>query len=170
MCVTKLLLASECRMGDVPIRSLVSGNTERSLYQVLRGAPRGVRRSVDREYAGRNATSVKESSPDKHPIPWWPSQYEEAKATSVMQRAQRAAHWPDGNEQRRTIDTTGVQDHGMYTRYAAERERSAGCRANRRPLPKAGKQGLITEPTAIHRAEVRCAHSSETRRKAKEVG
>jgi len=54
-CVTKLQLTSGCRSGDDPGRSLVSGNTERSLYRVLRLAPRGVGRSVDRECAGRNA-------------------------------------------------------------------------------------------------------------------
>jgi len=60
MCVTKLLLTSECRSGDVPVRILVSANTERLLYRVLREpmAPGGATRSVDRKCAGRNATSV----------------------------------------------------------------------------------------------------------------
>ncbi len=176
MCVTKLLLTSKCRAEDASARSLVSGNTERSLYRVLRGSSRGALRSVDREYAGRNATSVKGSSPDKQAFPWWPSHYEEAKAASTghgFQLRSVAYASSDSASSRHSTDTTGVQDHGMYTRPAAERERSARSRTNRfgsgRRMAKpdgsrsrGGGQGVTSESMpAILRAEVRCAHSSE---------
>jgi hypothetical protein len=168
VCVTKLLLTSECRLGDVPSRSPVSGNSERSLYRVLRLAPRGAGRSVDRERAGRNASSVKGPSPDKQSFPWWPSQYQEAKA------APRSARVPSGTvvesvsdstRQRPDLGTTGVQDRGMYAEPAVESERAARSRTNvDRPRSRAGGQGVTTKSTpAILRAAVRCAHSSEVR-------
>jgi hypothetical protein len=165
-CVTKLLLTSECRLGDVPSRSPVSGNSERSLYRVLRLAPRGAGRSVDRERAGRNASSVKGPSPDKQSFPWWPSQYQEAKA------APRSARVPSGTvvesvsdstRQRPDLGTTGVQDRGMYARPAVERERAVRRRTKEtRPRSRAGGQGVTSKSTlAILRAAVRCAHSSD---------
>ena len=175
VCVTKLLLTSKCRTGDAPARSLVSGNTERSLYRVLRGSSRGALRSVDREYAGRNATSVKGSSPDNQAFPWWPSQYEEAKAASTghgFQLRSVAYASSDCASPRRSFDTTGVQDHGMYTRPAAERERSARSRTNGFGFgrhaatldgsrSRVGGQGFKSKSTpTILRAEVRCARSS----------
>jgi hypothetical protein len=164
MCVTKLLLTSECRFGRSPLRSLVSGNTERSLYRVLRGAPRGVRRSVNRECAGPNAKSVKGSSPDNQVVPWWPSQYEEAKATPTDHRFHfRSVAYASSDRARpcHQIGTTGVQDLGMYTRPAMERERSARGRIQTFPGCRVGGQGIMHEsmPT-IPRAEVRCVHSS----------
>jgi hypothetical protein len=166
MCVTKLLLTSECRPGDVPDRSLVSGNTERSLYRVLRFAPRGAERSVDRECAGRNAKSVKGPSPDKQYFPWWPSQYEEAKAAPESVRVPRwtvVESVSDSTRQRPDFGTTGVQDHGMHTRPAAERERAARSRTETvRPRSRVGGQGVTSKSTpTILRAAVRCAHSSE---------
>jgi len=165
MCVTKLLLTSECRPGDVPGRSLVSGNTERSLYQVLRLSPRGAGRSVDRECAGRNAISVKGSSPDKLLFLWWPSQYEEAKATPRLERvpigaARKSVSY--STLQRPCRGTTGVQDHSMYIRSAAERESSVSSRTNYLPRSRVGRQGVMSEsmPTILE-TEVRCAHSSE---------
>jgi hypothetical protein len=162
MCVTKLLLTSGCGpRGPSP----VGGNTYGSPYRVLRASPRGAGRSVDRECAGRNASSVKGSSPDKHVVLWWPSQYEEAKAASSATRAQtyRAApRIPTDREQRLALDTTGVQDRGMYTRPAAERERSARSRTTAtRPGSRASEQGVTPEFKAILRAEVRCSRSSE---------
>src|SRR5271156_5748913 len=78
--------------------SLALVNTVRSRYRVLRVAMgRPIPRSVDRNDAGRNATSVKGSSPVKHLFPEWPSKYEAAKATPL--------HWRG---------TPGVQAHGMY--------------------------------------------------------
>jgi hypothetical protein len=166
MCVTKLLLTSECRPGDVPGRSLVSGNSERSLYRVLRFVPRGAERSVDRECAGRNATSVKGLSPDNQVFPWWPSQYEEAKAAPGLMRV---PCWTavesvfDSTQQHVNFGTTGVLDHGMYTRPAAERERAVRSRITSvRPRSRVGGQGVTTKsmPTILLTA-VRCAHSSE---------
>ena len=61
-----------------------------SWYQVLRVAvSRGTPRSVDRECAGRNASSVKVSSQGSHLFPWWPSQYEEAKGWIKAERNRR---------------------------------------------------------------------------------
>lgn len=164
MCVTRLLLTSGCGPGDVPGLSPVSGNTARSLYRVLRSSPRGAERSVDRECAGRNATSVKRLSPDNQLFPWWPSQYEEAKAAPTSARALRAAEESvsDSTRQRSEAGTTGVLDHGMYTRPAAKRERAATSRTNDRPRSRVGGQGVTSESTpAILEAAVRCARSSE---------
>ncbi|MEO5969159.1 MAG: hypothetical protein ABIQ95_04465 [Bdellovibrionia bacterium] len=62
-----------------------------------------------RNDAGRNALSgVKVSSPVKQVIPEWPSDYEEAKATSAQQCA----------------GALGVQVHGMYRRLFQELGRS----------------------------------------------
>jgi hypothetical protein len=164
MCVTKLLLTSGSGDRATGCDNPTSGNTFGSLYRVLRGSPRGALRSVDRECAGRNASSVKGSSPDNQYVPWWPSQYEEAKAisnaTRVLSRTAPCVLAEQG--QRLAFDTTGVQDHGMYTRPAAERERSARCRTTLvRPRSKASEQGVASEFKAILLAEVRCARSSE---------
>jgi hypothetical protein len=165
MRVTKLLLTSGCQGRKSLACSPVGGNTYGSPYRVLRPSPRGAGRSVDRECAGRNATSVKGSSPEKHPVLWWPSHYEEAKAASNTRRvprrtAVRGALRP--SRLRRVKDTTGVHDHGMYTRPAAERERSARSRTTAaRPRSRASEQGVTTEFKAILRAEVRCSRSSE---------
>ena len=164
MCVTKLLLTSGGGDRATGRRSPASGNTFGSLYRVLRGSSRGALRSVDRECAGRNASSVKESSPDKHHLPWWPSQYEEAKAASNATRARvRAAILVLAERsQRLAFDTTGVQDHGMYTRPAAERERSARSRTTAvPPRSRASEQGVTSKFKATLQAEVRCSRSSE---------
>jgi len=165
MCVTRLLLTSGCGRRATGRLSPVGGNTSGSPYRVLRESPRGAARSVDRDCAGRNAPSVKGSSPDRQPFPWWPSQYEEAKAAPRVQRAPcRAAaeSVSDSTLQRRTGGTTGVLDHGMYRRPAAERERSARGQANAvRPRPKVSEQGVTTKFKTIPQAEVRCSHSSE---------
>ncbi len=165
MCVTPLLLTSECRPGQ-PDRSLVGGDTERSLYRVLRAVlSRGSPRSVDRECAGRNASSVKGLSPERQAVLWWPSQYEEAKAIPKGPRVcsvQTAVASPPGRAlQRRPFDTTGVLDHGMYTRPAVERERSVASRAiEARPRLRASGRGVASESKAILAAEVRCSRSS----------
>ena len=163
MCVTKLLLTSGSRDWATGPRSPASGNTFGSLYRVLRGSPRGALRSVDRECAGRNAPSVKGSSPDKLTVPWWPSDYVEAKATSNATRAlsRAAPRLLAERGQRLAFGTTGVQDHGMYTRPAAERERSAESRTHAtRPGSQASEQGVTSEFKAILPSEVRCARSS----------
>jgi hypothetical protein len=84
-------------------------------YRVLRSLSRGSGRSVNRNCAGRNASSVKVSSPDKHSVTWWPSQYREAKATPEQ-----------------SAGTAGVQVHGMYRRSVTERERSGEVEPKRR--------------------------------------
>ena len=161
MCVTRLLSASRCASrlkgrGASPVRGkprLLRGDGSR--YRVLRGPSRGRLRSVGREYAGRSAASVKGSSPDKRQILWWPSQYEEAKAASTLRRA------PSGDQSPSRVGTTGVLDHGMYTRLAAERERSASGRATQRPRSRVSGQGVESKSKTIPGAEVRCFHSSE---------
>jgi len=165
MCVAKLLSTSECGIGS-PILSLVGGNTERSPYRVLRVAlSRGNPRSVDRECAGRNARSVKGSSPDSQCVPWWPSQYAEAKAASRRYRSKRRTPTATSGEptcEPRRIDTTGVLDHGMYTRPATERKRSVMGRATEiRPRLRVSGQGVTSKSKTRSIAEVRCSHSSE---------
>lgn len=162
MCVTRLPLAGGCGpRGPSPVR----GNTLGSRYRVLREVPsRGGPRSVDRECAGRNAMSVKGSSPDKQNFSWWPSQYEEAKAAPIdlgFPSGSVAYASSDSARPRHRIGTTGVQDHGMYTRSAAERERSATGRTNRRPRSRVSEQGVTSEFKTIPDAEDRCSRSSE---------
>ena len=150
MCVTKLLLTSGSGGRAAGRRSPASGNTFGSLYRVLRGSSRGALRSVDRECAGRNAKSVKGPSPDNQFFPWWPSQYEEAKAASNATRAlsRVAPRVLTERGQRLAFDTTGVQDHGMYTRPAAERERSArGRMTATRPRSRVEGQGFKSKST-----------------------
>ena len=163
VCVTKLLLTSGCGRRATAEPSPVGGSTSGSPYRVLRGSPRGALRSVDRDRAGRSATSAKVSSPDKQIVPWWPSNYAAAKAASDGPRVPcvTAEVSPSGRTpQRRPSGTTGVQVHGMYGRPAAERERSARGRAMKRPRLRVGEQGVTTEFKTIPRAEVRCLHSS----------
>jgi len=163
MCVTKLPLTSGCGRRATAEPSPVGGSTSGSPYRVLRGSPRGALRSVDRDCAGRSATSAKVSSPDKQPLPWWPSVYAAAKAASGTKRVPQgtaARRVVSAGLQRRVLGTTGVQVHGMYRRPAAERERSARGRATQRPRLRVSEQGVTTEFKTIPRAEVRCLHSS----------
>jgi hypothetical protein len=89
------------------------------VYRVLRVSARGVRRSVDRDYAGHNTkpegSSVKGLSPVKLTGPWWPSYYVDAKAAPKPER-DLLSRWPEG--------TTGVRDHGMYGGLGMEPRRS----------------------------------------------
>jgi hypothetical protein len=162
MCVTKLPLTGGCEpKGPSPVR----GNTFGSRYRVLRAVPpRGGPRSVDRECAGRNAYGLKGASPDRQYVQWWPSQYEEAKAISMGPRVRMRTRVVSARRrtlQRRPIGTTGVLDHGMYTRSTAERERSATGRTTwKRPRSRASEQGVTSEFKAIPGAEVRCSRSS----------
>ena len=165
MCVTRLLLTSVCGCRATGQLSPVGGNTSGSPYQVLRASPRGAVRSVDRDCAGRNASSVKVSSPDKQQFPWWPSDYTAAKAASDAKRVPVGTatfRAMSAGTQRVAAGTTGVQVHGMYRRPAAERERSARGRATQhRPRLQVSEQGVTTEFKTIPRAEVRCLHSNE---------
>ena len=162
MCVTKLPLASGCgSKGPSP----ACGNSFGSQYRVLRGLSRGSLRSVDRECAGRNAYGVKGSSPDRQLVTWWPSQYAEAKAVPTGPRDQLRSAMVGVQRrtlQRRPVGTTGVLDHGMYTRSTAERERSVlGRTTERRPRSRVSEQGVMSEFKTIPSTEVRCSRSSE---------
>jgi hypothetical protein len=162
MCVTKLPLTSGCGpQGPSP----VCGNIFGSQYRVLRAVPsRGGPRSVDRKCTGRNASGVKGSSSEKQYVLWWPSQYEEAKAISTGPRARVRTAMVDASRhtlQRRPVGTTGVLDHGMYTRSTAKRERSVlGWALEKRPRPLVSEQGVMSEFKTIPDAEVRCSRSS----------
>ncbi len=115
-------------------------------YRVLRAAsPRGGPRSVDRDWAGRNAEAgVKGLSPDKLPFPRWPSLYESGEGSID-----------------RKVGTGGVLDHGMSSRPSSERERSAESRVGAtRPRLRNVRQGLKAKLALILTAEVRCPRSS----------
>ena len=163
MCEVRLSSASGCEAVGRRPSSPVRGNRATggaalgcdlrapSRYRVLRGAPRGAVRSVDRECAGRNATSVKDVEPRQT-------------ACSVV--AERV--WKDrGNPASegstgRKAGTTGVQDHSMHIRQVAVRLRSAAMWAvSPRPRPTTEGQGLRPESPAMSPAEVRCPHSSD---------
>ena len=163
MCEVRLSSASGCGGADEALPSPVRGNraTEGaahrcdlralSRYRVLRGASRGALRSVDRECAGRNATSVKDVEP------------RQTHSSVVAERV-----WPSpGNRlsegsTSRKAGTTGVQDHGMYTRQVAVRLRSAASLvATPRPKPATDEEGLRPNFPATTLAEVRCSRSSD---------
>ncbi len=116
-----------------------------SPYRVLRGLSRGRLRSVDRECAGRNASCVKGSSPVKLLLPWWPSE-------STNREGNIEGH--------STVGTTGVIDHGMYTRLMSELGRSLRGGVHLRQDSSVAGQGLIAKPAASARREVRSRHSS----------
>jgi hypothetical protein len=117
-----------------------------SPYRVLRGLSRGRLRSVDRECAGRNASCVKGSSPVKLLLPWWPSESYDREGSIGC---------------RRMADTTGVIDHGMYTRLMSEPGRSLRSGVHHRQDSLVGGQGLTAKSATSARGEVRSRHSSE---------
>jgi hypothetical protein len=118
-----------------------------SRYRVLRAAPsRGGPRSVDRECAGRNASSVKVSSPEKQNLPWWPSKYAAAKAVSASISG---------------AGTTGVQGHSMYTRLMSEPGRSPSGGAQRKSQRHLARgQGTVAKSWVSTDGEVRSRRSS----------
>lgn len=123
--------------------SLTPVNTIRSGYHSWRVVLRGAARSPVRNDAGRNALSgVKVSSPVKLNVPEWPSDYTEAKATSADQ----------------TVDTLGVQVHGMYRRLYQELGRSPSVFSLRRTH---FMQDVMLKYKVIQRREVRWFRSSE---------
>ena len=164
MCVVKLSSTSGCGSADEAWTSPVCENRETgdaamscylrgpSQYRVLRVASRGAARSVDRDCAGRNASSVKVLSPDNHLI--------SVVAEHVCVGDQKS---PSEGSTHLRVGTTGVQVHGMYRRLVTEHKRSAQSRAEaNRPWPRAEGQGVTTQSyAAILRAEVRCPHSSD---------
>lgn len=169
MCVTKLLLTSECRSGDVSGHSLVSGNTERSLYRVLRLASRGAGRSVNRECAGRNATSVNGIEPRQS------SNFCGGRASMRKRRQHRPVTGSNFGVWRMRLRIArdpvtesappGSKTAACTQRPAAERERSVPSRTPLFPRSTVGGQGVMSKSTpTILEAEVRCVHTS------KEVG
>jgi hypothetical protein len=163
MCEVRLSPASGCVSVDETRASPVRENRATggaafscdsralSRYRVLRGASRGVLRSVDRECAGRNATSVKDVEPRQT-------------AFSVV-----AEHvWPSPGSRlsegstSREAGTTGVQDHGMYTWQVAVRLRSAASLVvSPRPKPATDEEGQRPNFPVTTSAEVRCSRSSD---------
>jgi hypothetical protein len=122
-----------------------------SWYRVLRLSSRGDGRSVDRDCAGRNATSVKEVEPRQSDC----SVVAEQVFTSQPEHRLR-----EGNTGRK-VGTTGVQDHGIHRRPVTEHLSSAGSRAEaKRPWPQTKGQGLKPKSEETLSAEVRCLHSS----------
>jgi hypothetical protein len=124
-----------------------------SRYRVLREASsRGDPRSVDRECAGRNAkSSVKEVEPRQ-------SAHSVVAERVLMDRGNSASEGSTSRE----AGTTGVQDHGMYTRQGTVRLRSAAPLADSpRPKPAPDEEGPTPNFAAMTPAEVRCPRSSE---------
>lgn len=140
----QLVSAASCRETVRP--SLTLGNTHeniRSRYRVLRAdVQRCPVRSVDRDAAGRNATSVKGSSPVKRYLPEWPSNYVAAKATLLSHER----------------STPGVQAHGMYRRQLQELGKTSD-RQTRNPS-KTPRQGFIPKSKVLRLSVLRCPHSS----------
>lgn len=126
--------------------SSVTGNTVRSVYRVLRGSSQGELRSVNRNPAGRNATSVKVLSPVKHFSPWWPSNYLAAKATSEVCYTTSVGS-----------GTTGVRVHGMLERLLMKPRRSPEGRSR---LSRYFRQDVMFKSKTNLFGEVRCFHSS----------
>jgi hypothetical protein len=134
--------------GDAAMRCYLRAPSQ---YRVLRLLPRGSGRSVDRDCAGRNATSVKDVEPRQSAHSVVAEHVSTTSESSVS----------EGNISREA-GTTGVQDHGMYRRSMAEHLRSAsGGVEAKRPWPQTEGQGLRPESEVIPGAEVRCLHSSD---------
>ena len=148
MCEVKLSPTSGCGHADeawtspvcenrVPV-DVAIGCYQRapSQYRVLRAVPpRGGPRSVDRDCAGRNATSVKDVEPRQTPISVVAERVSTTSESSVS----------EGNISRKA-GTTGVQDHGMYKRSMTEHLRSAPGEAEaKRPWPQAKGQGRASQ-------------------------
>ena len=161
MCEVRLSSASRCeavvRRPSSPVReNRATGGAafscdSRALwrYRVLRAEPpRGCPRSVDRECAGRNATSVKDVEPRQSAR----SVVAEHVSTSPGNRLSEGST-------SREAGTTGVQDHSMYTRQVAVRLRSAAPLVDSpRPRPVTDEEGLRPNFPAMTPAEVRCLH------------
>ena len=167
MCEVRLQPTGGCGSADKAWTSPVRGNGatvdaafscyHRALprYRVLRAAPpRGGPRSVDRDCAGRNATSVKEVEPRQS------FRFRGGRAGIVDRRNSGHAKAAPASFSGR--GTTGVQDHGMHGGPVAEHLRSARGKAETtRPRPETNGQGLRPEFVATLLAEVRYLHSSE---------
>ena len=164
MCEVRLSSASRCeavvRRPSSPVRenratagaAFSCDSRALSRYRVLRAAPlRGGPRSVDRECAGRNATSVKAVEP------------RQSSCFVVVEHvlASPGNRLSEGSTSRE-VGTIGVRDHSMYTRQVAVRLRSAAPLAvSPRPKPATDEEGLRPNFPAMTSAEVRCPRSSE---------
>jgi hypothetical protein len=146
MCVTKL--TSDNRNRPAVRRRLKPVQQKTYVwYRVLRKTSRGVLRSVNRDCAGRNATSVKDV---------------ELRKTFFSVVAEQLCIREGNTHFSWEVGATGVQDHSMYKRLMSKRERSVSCRADvKRLWPRVGVQGLKTKPLTICETEVRCLHSSD---------
>jgi hypothetical protein len=164
MCEVRLSPACGCVRADEVRASPVRGDRAYggaafscdsrvlSRYRVLRAAPsRGGPRSVDRECAGRNATSVKEVEPRQS-----------HSSVVAEQLCPRPGNRLSEGSTSREAGTTGVQDHGMYTRQVAVRLRSATPLVDSpRPRPATDEEGLRPNFQVMASAEVRCSRSSD---------
>jgi hypothetical protein len=163
MCEVRLPSACGCVSADEARASPARGNRayggaafscdSRALsrYRVLRGAPGGALRSVDRECAGRNATSVKDVEPRQSAL----------SVVAELVCSDRGNPAGEGNTSR-TAGTTGVQDHSMYTRQVAVRLRSAAPLVDSpRPRPATDEEGPRPNFPVMTLAEVRCSRSSD---------
>lgn len=123
--------------------SLVTGNIQfESVYRVLRAAVgRPIPRSVDRDEAGRNAKSVKGSSPDKH-------------CTSEMAEQLYSSEGNTGIKTR----ISGVLDHGMFRKTVWELGRSG---IDQSMKIETQRQGLSPKSRAMSLPEVRRIRSSK---------
>jgi hypothetical protein len=161
MCEVRLSSASGCGGAAMASTSPVRENRATggaasccdsrapSRYRVLREAsPRGGPRSVDRECAGRNATSVKDVEPRQS----------HSSVVAEHVSASPGNRLSEGSTGRKA-GTTGVQDHSMHTRQVAVRLRSAATLAvSPRPRPATDGEGLRPNSAAASSAEVRCPH------------
>lgn len=124
----------------------------RSRYRVLRLTSRGGGRSVDRDCAGRNATSVKDVEPRQT--------HSSVVAEHVC--ANRGNPASEGSTSSSTAGTTGVRDHSMHRGLVAEHLRSAsGGVESPRPWLHTAGQGLRPESVVVPDVEVRCPRSSD---------
>jgi membrane-bound inhibitor of C-type lysozyme len=167
MCEVRLPSASGCESVATTRSSPVRGNRATggaasscdsrapSRYRVLRAASsRGDPRSVDRECAGRNATSVKDVEP-RQSVSSVANQREVVAERVSASPGNRLSEGSTG----RKAGTAGVQDHSMHTRQVAVRLRSAATLAvSPRPRPATDGEGLRPDSPAMSSAEVRCLH------------
>lgn len=164
MCEVRLPPASGCKAVVRRSFSPVRGNRATggaafscdsralSRYRVLREASsRGDPRSVDRECAGRNATSVKAVEPRQS-----------GRSVVAEHVCPSSGNRLSEGSTSREAGTTGVRDHSMHARQVAVRLRSAAPLAVApRPKPAADEEGLRPNFPAMTSAEVRCPRSSE---------
>ena len=150
MCTGPLTRPNQSADGSVAERVLEQSLFHRSAPIDTERPPHG---SVDRDCAGRNATSVKVVEPRQS----CPFRGGRARTSDRL----NSGHAEAASALLFGVGTTGVQDHSMYRRLVTERKRSAPSRTEaKRPWSRANGQGVMSKSGAILRAEVRCPHSS----------